>query len=91
MQKDSKTQNDDDFEKLLDEFINSKLDCTQEAELPFPKEMREAGDLAAHLIRFGRYLIATFAVSGLYPMLFNVIDKKLDKKNTSKEDTTKDD
>ena len=59
--------------------------------LPFPKEMREAGDLAAHLIRFGRYLIATFAVSGLYPMLFNVIDKKLDKKNTSKEDTTKDD
>ena len=56
--------------------------------LPFPKEMREANDLLAHLIRAGRYAVTVFAVSGLYPMLFNLIDKKLDKRKTSKEDTT---
>ena len=59
--------------------------------LPFPKEIREANDFVSHLIRAGRYAVTTFTVSGLYPMLFNVIDKKLDKKNTSKEDTTEDD
>ena len=55
--------------------------------LPFPKEVREANDFLAHLIRAGRYAVTTFTVSGLYPMLFNVVDKKLDKKKTSKEDT----
>ena len=55
--------------------------------LPFPKEVREANDFLAHLIRAGRYAVTTFVVSGVYPMLFNVIDKKLDKRNTSKEDT----
>ena len=55
--------------------------------LPFPKEIREANDLAAHFIRAGRYAVTTFAVAGLYPMLFNVIDKKLDKRKTLKEDT----
>ena len=39
MQKDLKTQTDDDFEKLLDDFINGKYDGAQETELPFPKEM----------------------------------------------------
>ena len=39
MQKDLKTQTDDDFEKLLDDFINGKYDDALEAELPFPKEM----------------------------------------------------
>ena len=55
--------------------------------LPFPAEVREANDFLAHLIRAGRYAVTTFVVSGLYPMLFNVIDKALDKKKTSKEDT----
>ncbi len=55
--------------------------------LPFPKEIREANDFLAHLIRAGRYAVTTFTVAGLYPMLFNVIDKKLDKRKTSKEDT----
>ena len=54
MQKDLKTQNDDDFEKLLQDFINGTLDDIEddddletsdnlnepeEGELPFPKEM----------------------------------------------------
>ena len=54
MQKDLKTQNDDDFEKLLQDYINGTLDDTEadddletsdnlnepeEGELPFPKEM----------------------------------------------------
>ena len=39
MQKDLKTQTDDDFEKLLDDFINGKYDGGLETELPFPKEM----------------------------------------------------
>ena len=52
MQKDLKTQSDDDFEKLLQDFINGEFDGNnddletsnkhsepQEAELPFPKEM----------------------------------------------------
>ena len=39
MQKDLKTQIDDDFEKLLDDFINGKYDGALETELPFPKEM----------------------------------------------------
>ena len=39
MQKDLKTQTDDDFEKLLDDFINGKYDGALETELPFPKEM----------------------------------------------------
>ena len=39
MQKDLKTQTDDDFEKLLDDFINGKYDDALEAELPFAKEM----------------------------------------------------
>ncbi len=55
--------------------------------LPFPHELREANTFAAHLIRAGRYAVTTFTVSGLYPMLFNVIDKRLDKKKTSEEDT----
>ena len=36
MQKDLKTQTDDDFEKLLDDFINGKYDGALETELPFP-------------------------------------------------------
>ena len=54
MQKDLKTQSDDDFEKLLQDFIDGALDSTEdddnletsdnlkepkEGELPFPKEM----------------------------------------------------
>ena len=54
MQKDLKTQTDDDFEKLLQDFIDEALDSTEdddvletsdnlnepkEGELPFPKEM----------------------------------------------------
>ena len=54
MQKDLKTQTDDDFEKLLQDYINGTLDDTEadddletsdnlnepeEGELPFPKEM----------------------------------------------------
>ena len=53
MQKDLKTQSDDDFEKLLQEFIDGADDSTNEdddldlsnnhepveGELPFPKEM----------------------------------------------------
>ena len=55
--------------------------------LPFPHELREANTFVAHLIRAGRYAVTTFTVSGLYPMLFNVIDKRLDKKKSSEEDT----
>ena len=92
MQKDQKHQTDEEFELLLKQFIDDALDSDDEPtpvepELPFPKEIREANDLAAHFIRAGRYAVTTFAVAGLYPMLFNVIDKKLDKRKTLKEDT----
>ena len=59
--------------------------------LPFPAEVREANDFLAHIIRAGRYAITVFTIAGIYPMLFNVIDKRLDKKKTSKEDTEQND
>ena len=43
--------------------------------LPFPKELLDAGDFTAHLIRTGRYAIVIFAVIAIYPMLFKVTAK----------------
>ena len=43
--------------------------------LPFPKALLDAGDLAAHLIRTGRYAIVIFVVIAVYPMLFKVTAK----------------
>ncbi len=43
--------------------------------LPFPKELLDAGDLAAHLIRSGRYAIIIFVVIAVYPMLFKLTAK----------------
>jgi hypothetical protein len=43
--------------------------------LPFPKELLDAGDLAAHLIRTGRYAIIIFVVIAVYPMLFKLTAK----------------
>jgi undecaprenyl-diphosphatase len=40
--------------------------------MPFPKEMLNAGDFTAHLIRALRYAVVIFAVIGVYPMLFKL-------------------
>ena len=38
--------------------------------LPFPKELLDAGDLTAHLIRSLRYAVVIFVDIGVYPLLF---------------------
>ena len=43
--------------------------------LPFPKELLDAGDLTAHLIRSARYAVVIFAAVGVYPLLFKVTGK----------------
>ena len=43
--------------------------------LPFPKEVLEAGDFAAHLIRCGRYAVIIFVVIAVYPMIFKFTAK----------------
>ena len=49
--------------------------------LPFPKEVLDAGDFAAHLIRSGRYTVVIFVVIAVYPMLFRLTAKIGKKKN----------
>ena len=49
--------------------------------LPFPKELLDAGNFAAHLIRSGRYAVVIFVVIAVYPMLFKVT-AKIGKKKT---------
>ena len=48
--------------------------------LPFSKEFLTDGSFAAHMVRFGRYLIIIFVAIAIYPMLFKFIHIK--KKNT---------
>ncbi len=43
--------------------------------MPFPKELLEAGDFTAHLIRSGRYAAVIFTVIGVYPMVFKLTDR----------------
>lgn len=43
--------------------------------LPFPKELLDAGNFVAHLIRTLRYAVVIFTVIGVYPMLFKATDK----------------
>ena len=43
--------------------------------LPFPKELLDAGDLTAHLIRALRYTAVIFVDIGVYPMLFKLTGK----------------
>ena len=40
--------------------------------LPFSSELLSRGDLAAHLIRTGRYAVVIFVVIAIYPMLFKL-------------------
>lgn len=40
--------------------------------LPFPKELLDAGDFTAHLVRALRYAVVIFVDIGVYPMLFKV-------------------
>ena len=49
--------------------------------LPFPKELLEAGDLTAHLIRAARYAVVIFVDIGVYPMLFKLTGKLWEKKS----------
>ena len=49
--------------------------------LPFPKELLDAGDLTAHLIRSLRYAVVIFVDIGVYPMLFRVTGKLWRKKS----------
>ncbi len=43
--------------------------------MPFPKELLDAGNLSAHLIRCARYAVVIFVDIGVYPMLFKVTGK----------------
>lgn len=43
--------------------------------MPFPKELLDAGNLAAHLIRSLRYAAVIFVVIGVYPMIFKWTDR----------------
>lgn len=49
--------------------------------MPFPKELLDAGDFTAHLIRTLRYAVVIFAVIGVYPMLFKLTGRLWDKKD----------
>ena len=48
--------------------------------MPFSKELLDAGDLTAHLIRTARYAVVIFAAVGVYPMLFKLTGKLWKKK-----------
>ncbi len=48
--------------------------------MPFPKELLDAGDLTAHLIRTARYAIVIFGAVGVYPLLFKATGKLWKKK-----------
>lgn len=43
--------------------------------MPFPKELLDAGNVLAHLIRTLRYAVVIFVVIGVYPMLFKPTGK----------------
>lgn len=43
--------------------------------LPFSKELLNAGNLAAHLVRALRYAVSSFVAIGVYPMAFPLIDR----------------
>ena len=43
--------------------------------LPFPREVLDAGDLTAHLIRSLRYAVVIFVDIGVYPLLFRLTGK----------------
>ena len=49
--------------------------------LPFPKEVLEAGDLTAQLIRAARYAAVIFTVIGVYPMIFKFTGRIWEKKD----------
>jgi len=49
--------------------------------LPFSEEFLESATPAQFAFRFIRYTIIIFLDLGVYPMLFNLIDKKMQKKN----------
>ena len=46
-------------------------------EIPFSKEFLESTTGLSFMVRSIRYTISCFAVIGVYPMLFSVVDKKL--------------
>ena len=48
--------------------------------MPFPKEVLDAGNLLAQLIRTFRYAAVIFVVVGVYPMLFKYTGKLWDRK-----------
>jgi hypothetical protein len=48
--------------------------------MPFPRELLNAGNLAAHLIRALRYAVVIFVVIGVYPMLFKLTGRLWDRK-----------
>ncbi|MBR3178979.1 MAG: phosphatase PAP2 family protein [Clostridia bacterium] len=52
--------------------------------MPFPKELLDAGNFAAHLIRSLRYAAVIFVVIGIYPMIFKWTDRLWSKKGEKK-------
>ncbi len=43
--------------------------------LPFDKDFLDGGSFAAHMVRFGRYMIIGFVLIGIYPMAFKLFGK----------------
>ena len=43
--------------------------------MPFPKELLNAGDFTAQLIRMLRYAVVIFVVIGVYPLFFKLTDR----------------
>ena len=50
-------------------------------ECAIAKELLNAGDLTAHLIRALRYAAVIFTVIGVYPMLFKLTGRLWDRKD----------
>ncbi len=48
--------------------------------MPFSANFLDCGSMLSFLVRSARYMICSFAVIGVYPMLFKVVDKKILKK-----------
>lgn len=47
--------------------------------MPFPKELLASATMPSYLIRTGRYAIIIFVLMGVYPMIFNLVEKKVGK------------
>ena len=48
--------------------------------LPFPKSLLESATMPQYIIRCCRYAIVVFVMTGVYPLLFRILDRREEKK-----------